>query len=550
MANQITDNRTLVVNADSLTNWVAEGGSTALDTDVKIQGTGSIAEQITNSRRQILYNTGAAQNWANNVFYIWINCGVVGLLATKANGGFTIRFTGPTTTNYFEAYVGGSDSWPTAIAGGWVQFVVDIETARSTAVTNGWTGGTPPATSAIQHIGYSAVTATVMTKVADNTWIDEIRRLPDGSAGIIVEGRNGGSTDWNFANILTQVTTASGTIKEGAAGSYIINTPIQFGINDTSTHGFTDTNKFIFWDNQEFAPSDLYKLSALGNSGGTTNITLGIKTGTGASATGAQGVIFAAASAGVRWAMDFDDANLNAVNLYGCTFIHGGDFQLDNPVVSVISSSYIDCTSATISNSQQLRISVIDANTADGVAFMTTDDISDITSSSFEFSDGHAIELTTPRVATQTSAGNTFIGFGDTATNDAAVYNNTSGAVTINVTSGDSPTYRNGTSASTTVASSASIIINIVDDEGTTITQSCEVTVVKNSDTSILFEEDNITDGTTTYSYSSGGGTVTYINVLNVTGYQPKTVNNVTLPSSGSTTITIQLDDDPFYANP
>ena len=74
--------------------------------------------------------------------------------------------------------------------------------------------------------------------------------------------------------------------------------------------------------------------------------------------------------------------------------------------------------------------------------------------------------------------------------------------------------------------------------------------MVKNSDTSILFEEDNITDGTTTYTYSSGGGTVVYINVLNVLGFQPKTVNNYTLPSSGTTTLTIQLDNDPYYANP
>ena len=69
MANTITDNRTLVVNADSATGWVASASAT-LDTDVFIQGTGSIAEQITNTERYILYNTGATQNWANNVFYI------------------------------------------------------------------------------------------------------------------------------------------------------------------------------------------------------------------------------------------------------------------------------------------------------------------------------------------------------------------------------------------------------------------------------------------------------------------------------------------------
>ena len=526
MANQITDNRTLVVNADSLTNWVAEGGSTALDTDVKIQGTGSIAEQVTNTRRQILYNMTATQNWSNNVFYIWINCGIVGLLATKAAGGFTIRFTGPTTTNFFEFYVGGSDSWPTAIAGGWVQFVVDIEATPSN------TGGTPPATSAIQHVGWSAVTGGTMTKVADNTWIDEIRRLPDGNPGVIVEGRNGGSTDWNFTNILTQVTTSSGTIKEGPAGSYIINTPIQFGINDTSTHGFADTNKIIFWDNQEFAPSDLYKLSALGNSGGTTNVTFGIKTGTGDDATGAQGLIFAAATSGVRWALDFDDPNVDGVNFYGCNLIHGGDFQLDDPAVSFISTSYVDCTSATISNSQQLRVAVIDANTADGVAFMTTDDLSDVVLSSFEFSDGHAVMLTTPIVSSQTSKGNKFTGYGSTGTNDAAIYNNAGGSVTISVTSsGDSPTYRNGSGASTTVSAAVNLTINVSNRAGDPI-DNAQSAIYLASDNSELMNEDTVS-GTATATYNGSTPADIYFRVRKSNAGDPPKY----IPISGTGTI-------------
>lgn len=454
MADQITDNRTLVDSANAVGSYVGST-SPALDTDVKVQGTGSIAEQLTNSRRYVMFDAGATQDWSNNVFYVWLNCGVVGLLDTKANGGMTIRFAGPTDSDFFEFYVGGSDSWPTAVEGGWVQFVVDIEGTPSN------TGGTPPATTAIQKVGWSGVTASVMTKVSDNTWLDEIRRLPDGSPGIIVEGRSGGATDWTFADIVTQLGTGAGTLKNGPGGAFVLNTPIQFGINDTTTHGFTDTNQIVLWDDQEFAPTDLYGLSALGNSGGTTNVTLGVKTGTGDDATGAQGVTFAASSTGVRWTMDFDDPDLDGINLYGCTLIHGGDFQLDDVAVSVISSLYIDCSSATVSNSEQLRCKVIDANTADGVAFMTTDDLTDIVFCEFEFSDGHAVELTTPIVASQTSKGNKFTGYGLAGTNDAALYNNAGGAVTVGVTDGgDTPTVRNGASASTTVNNAVTVTVS------------------------------------------------------------------------------------------
>lgn len=466
MANQITDNRTSLfvaqTSAPASETWEASGGGGSIteDTDVYIEGTTSVAEQMTTSRRVMLWDNGSTQDLSNGHLYIWVNCGIVGLLDLKANGGLTVRMTGPTSTNFVEWYVGGNDSWPTAIEGGWVMFVVD------TASTPSNTGGTPPALTAIQKVGISAIT-TAMTKSVDNTWVDAGWFLADGNPGIIVEGRNGGTTDWDFEDINTQLGNSAGMFIPGEGGSWVCNAPIQFGINDTSTHGFTDTNQTILWSDQEFVASDHYKLSALGNAGGTTNVTLGVKTGTGDDATGAQGCTFQAASGGARWGMDFNDPNVDGVNLYGCNFIHGGTFDLDDPAVSVISSQYIDCSAAVVSNSEQLRISVINANTADGVAFMTTDDLGDIVFSTFEFSDGHAIELTTPRVASQTSKGNKFSGYGSTGTNDAAVYNNTAGAVTISVTElGDTPTYRNGTSATTTVNNTVTLTVTCKNSAG------------------------------------------------------------------------------------
>lgn len=464
MANQITDNRTALfvaqTSAPASETWEASGGGGSIveDTDIFIEGTTSVAEQISSSRRVMLFDNGSTQDLSNGHVYIWVNCGIVGILDLKANGGLTVRLTGPTSTNFVEWYVGGNDSWPTSIQGGWTMFVVD------TASTPSNTGGTAPALTAIQKIGISAITNGTMTKAADNTWVDAAWFLGDGSPGIIVEGRNAGTTDWDFADIFTQLTTSTGMFVQGDGGAWVCNAPIQFGINDTSTHGFTDTNQLILWADQEFAASDLYGLSALGNSGGTTNVTFGIKSGTGDDATGAQGCTFQAASTGVRFDMDFNDANLDLVALYGCTFKHGGAFLLDDAAVSCITTSYLDCTSALVSNSQQLKCSIIDANTADGVAFMTTDDLGDIVRCAFEFSDGHGIELTTPRIASQTSKGNSFTGYALQAgnANDRAIYNNTAGAVAISVTDGGSVTehsYRDGTSASTTVTGAVDVTV-------------------------------------------------------------------------------------------
>jgi len=501
VANQITDNRTLVVNADSATGWVASASAT-LDTDVFIQGTGSIAEQITNTERYIMYNMGATQNWANNVFYIWINCGIVGLLAAKASGGFKIRFAGPTVSNYFEFNVGGNDSWPVAIAGGWVQFVVDIEATPS------GTGGTPPATSAIQHVGYAAVTGGTMTKVADNTWIDEIRRLPDGTAGILVEGRNGGSTPWTFANMYTQLGVGAGTLKQGPAGTYLLNTSIQVGINDTTTHDFEDTNQTILWENQEWAPTDLYRLLALGNAGGSTRLVLGVKTGTGDDATGAQGVTFQAAAGGVRWAMDFDDANLNTIGFYGCTLNHMGDAQLDSSVVETIGCLFLDCTSVRQDNGRFQRCTIVDPDVLTNVPFLTTDDMTDVKFCNFQSNGvGHAIELTTPRVASQTSKGNIFSGYaaqGGTAGN-RAIYNNTAGAVTISVTDGGgTPTYRDGTSASTVVQNAVTVsVVGLT--RGTSVKVIALATVGSVTSGDVLFEGFANSSGQASFSHNYEG---------------------------------------------
>lgn len=162
-------------------------------------------------------------------------------------------------------------------------------------------------------------------------------------------------------------------------------------------------------------------------------------------------------------------------------------------------------------------------------------------------STGHAIRITSP--GTYSFVGNVFTNFGTTGSTSAAIYNDSGGSVVLDISGGgNSPTYKNGTNASTTINLSTNLTINIVDSDGNAITSNCEVTVVKVSDESVLFHEDNITDGSTIYSFTSGSGTAVYINVLNVAGFQNKTAY-LSLPSTDSTS-SIQLDEDRFYQNP
>lgn len=460
MANAISDNRTLINAFDAATNIVNVSGTSAgtADTDTAIEGATptSITFNLTNAIQGLLHNYGSTQDLSVNHIYVWVNIGVAGLLATKASGGLRFRFCGATITDFFEVYIAGSDTY----TGGWRMFVIDVDAAQASPDN---TGGTPPATSAIQYLGVVGDTGGTMTKKADNFWVDAMWRLPASTPGILVEGQDqtGGAHDWTWADILSaSVSGAWGMCTETEGGTLVLNAPIRFGTNDATTHGFSDTNVRIEWDDQP-VDANLYGLQVIGGSG-TQSFKLGIKTGTGDDATGAQGCIIGAKSTGARWYFDCDDANVDSCGLYGCQFIHGDDFQLDGANVETISTVFLDCTSATVSNSRFQRCSIIDANTADNVAFCFTDDLTDLRFCNFEFSDGHAVELTSGGPATQTSKGNRFIGYGTTGSNDAAISNENGGAVSISATSGATVaehTYQNGTGSSTTVTGAVSVTV-------------------------------------------------------------------------------------------
>ncbi len=548
MANRIIDNRTLINAADNATGYVDLSGAAAgaVDTEIFYQGTGSIGQYVTTSLDGLMYNIGTPTNVAGNTFYFLINCGVVGLLDTKAAGGFRIRFTGATVTNWFEVYIAGRDSWPPSFAGGWTLFVIDIDEARASAITAGTTNGTVPATTAIQRFGWAGVTGGTMPRMVDNTWVDAIYRLPPVTPAIIVEGRNAGTTDWNWSDVVSEMQLVESPVARfGDGGAVTLSGPVQFGINDTTVHGFTDTNRTILWDDQEFAPPTGYFLSALGNAGGTTNVIFGEKSGTGDDAVGTQGLTITAATAGARWQMDFNDPNLDTIGFYGCSFQHGGDFQLDGPAVSSISTFFIDCTSANASGSTDfLRCSVVNADTLAANPFLTVATMDDIVFSSFQFSAGYAVEFTAT-TATQTSKGNLFAGYGLDDTDNSAISYNGGTAVELSVTSGgDAPTVDDRASGTVTVVAAINITLSGMKDNS-------EVRVYDAGTTTEIAGIEIATAGTTnsrTFSFSSTAGAVLDIKVFNI-NFIADDLRNFIVPTNDSE-IPIAQRSDRVFRNP
>jgi hypothetical protein len=132
----------------------------------------------------------------------------------------------------------------------------------------------------------------------------------------------------------------------------------------------------------------------------------------------------------------FGTASLDADATYNRQLFVGGEGITDNGA-EIRNSTFIV-------NSQlgsDKGIVILDSNT-------------DIESSTFELSSGtttgHGIKIIT--TGTYSLTGMTFNNFGADGSNTAAIYNDSGGAITINVFGGLAPTVRNGTGSSTTVA--------------------------------------------------------------------------------------------------
>lgn len=458
----ILDNRTSLTTNDAtgLDN-LAGAAYGNVNTETFIEGSGSQSEKISNAVNGFLYDAGSAQDWSGQTFYFWVNCSTAGKLATKAAGGLRVRFCGATVTDWFEVFVEGSDTY----SGGFRMLVVDIDEARAQAVGAGpgGTNGTTPATTAVRYAGVVFDMASMISGNIDNCFVDAMWRLPADTPGILVEGQNTGSVDWTWADVVAagdvgDTTKAWGSIEELDNGTISLRCPIRFGANDAVTHGFSDTNVTVGFADALVKENSFYTLNVYGGAAGTTNFQLGLKTGTGDDATGAQGGAILAG--GPRFQVVANDSNVDSVNFYGVSFDHASDLLINTSAAEAISCLYLDCTKVLVSNSLQLRNSIVNANTYPGEGSVQTDDLTDLRYCRFQFSTGYGIELLTPRVATQTSKGNIFTGYGATGTTSAAILNSTAGAVAISATAGASVsehTYRNGASASTTVTAAITI---------------------------------------------------------------------------------------------
>lgn len=124
---------------------------------------------------------------------------------------------------------------------------------------------------------------------------------------------------------------------------------------------------------------------------------------------------------------------------------------------------------------------------------------------------GHAIRITA--AGTYTFSGNIFNNFGNNNTNTAAIFNDSGGTVTLNITNGgNTPTYRNGTGATTIINNAVNILVKCIDKNNNPLS-GIRVYIEKASDKSQILNNTTNVNGEVSTSYNYTGDTLININI-------------------------------------
>lgn len=294
----------------------------------------------------------------------------------------------------------------------------------------------------------------------------------------------------------------------------------------TATSVFTDTAFAVIFA-QERVAADFYEINVRG-SGADVNWKLGS--------------ISVADTTVARWSLTIQ-SDTGSFQDNNSVFLGFKTLSL-NANTTLTGTTFVDGQSIVQNGATLNGCTVLNSATADGVALISSNNPANISNCKFNFSDGHALEITS--AGTYSFSGNSFTGYGASDTTDAAIYNNSGGAVTLDIAGGgDTPTVRNGTSASTTVNNNISITLTGMKDL-------TEVRVFEAGSTTVeLAGIEDATAGTVddrSFTFTLSAGVFVDIYFENLT-WIADTIENFEVPVADAS-IPVAQRQDRVYSNP
>ena len=448
MATYSTDLATFDL-ADSATNWAELSGHTtgaapAATTEAYIHNGTAVDQatgQATGTQAGVQCDYGSNITWTTGwVITAWQFFAAPTNIDSWANGGMRIG-VGSSAGNmkFFNAVGNDFGAYP---YGGWQNTAIDP------TLTADATDGSP--TGAVRFFGSLPNMLNKITKGSPHV-CDAVRY---GRGQIKAIGTSATFTGLAAAN---DASTARWGLFQATGGGYLWKGLMSLGDASNSVT-FSDSNKAIRLDDTPRVSSTFNKIEIDNASSSVT--------WTGISISGVQTSITGSAPVSRG---DFEILNSGATfNSYSCTYTDLGTFVL-GANADTDGSTFRRCGQIT-QNSATIQNTLI-TNSYAAVAVLS-DDVENITNTDFvSTGTGHAIQLTSAHAGGSFNLTNlTYTNYGAADTSNAAIYNNSGGAVTLYVVGGDTPTIRNGTGASTTVvAGSVTVTVTVIDASGSPI---------------------------------------------------------------------------------
>jgi len=534
MALTVTENLTLVSACDSITGW-SGGTRLELDTDVKIQNTGCLAQWIDAMLSPLCSYAISSTDMSNGEHvYVWMYCS--GVVETQANGGY--RIYASDGTNDSTWYVGGNDTH----GSGWQLMVVSLDATPD--IANGTLN-----TAAITSVGVYFNTITDAVQKGQtfimNCFFDVVRY---GTGLTITSGVSDAITMEDIYDVDNASANKFGVIQK-SAGAYVLNGGLVFGNTGSDSVDAVIDGEVLLYPDNPYVGTSFNTIQALGNSTGETNLDI-------------SGSFIKANN--VPLIFEVDNTDVDVVSVVGSTIINAsavsfadGQTCEANVFTDIdltdIDNSPLNCT-WNASGLIALTVNgVMDAGNifnSTGAVSVSGDNLSDVDGSTF-LSDGsnHAFELNTyvasmtwDALTTGYETGATGSPVTPTSTGNEDIYINctSSSDITINVASGATiPSIRKGASFTgdvNVVAGQVPVTVIVEDINGDPI-EDARVRLFDTATKAVIYISDEVdVDGevTTNVTYSTDVPVSGWVRQMDTIGteYVPKDISG-TIGSAG-----------------
>jgi hypothetical protein len=475
------------------------------------------------------YTGITSDDWSGGgTLFVWML--PQGIMDTIVNGGVMVQVGDG--TNRVGYHVGGSDQAGFRHDKGpvnWQCYVLDLANKPANfTVFAGSEGSLNEA--AITQVGVGFKTLVKSVGGVENCFWDIIR-FADPAEGLVVTAGTvsvpGTLFDVAAADRATGNQQAFGGLRELGTGLYGCQTNLTIGDSGSADSYFEEsTTTLAFEDRGLSNANNYYRLTVVGGSG--TN-----------SFKFTDSVISVPPNA--SGILDTSDTNINTCDLSGSTIIGfdegvitGGSSQLWDDVV-------FNGNGQVTLGASMLRTEVSGYEGTDGTAAtlwnIALDPDGELDNMAFIKGTAatHAIEFGSSTPSTITLTDQTYTGYNAAnGNNDSTFYNNTGGALTINIVGGTgNTTYRNGAGASTTINVSVPVTINVTDEAGVGISG---VSVRVEEDPSQALISDGTTDSSGVFSFSFTAATPQdVLTIVRLKGWKPANAFGTIAGGSGLT---------------